>query len=52
MVSASSPVQETRRLLDTVLSIQPRVATAGGGKSTEDVILELAADIKVGSLSH
>ncbi len=40
-------MQETRRLLDTVLSIQPRVASASSGKSMEDVVLELAADIQV-----
>jgi hypothetical protein len=37
-------------LLDTVMSIQPRIATASNGKSSEDVVLELMADIQVCSI--
>ena len=44
-------LQETRRLLDTVLSIQPRLGggggdTGGGGANSTDVIVEaLAAEM-------
>jgi dynein heavy chain len=42
-------LQETRRLLDTVLSIQPRLGGgdgSGGGASSSDVIVEaLAAEM-------
>ncbi|XP_066284547.1 dynein axonemal heavy chain 3-like isoform X3 [Branchiostoma lanceolatum] len=40
----SKEQQETQQLLDGILLTQPRQA-AGGGKSAEDLILELASDI-------
>ena len=38
-------MQETKKLMDTVLSIQPRATTAEGGKSPDEVVAELAAEI-------
>eukprot|EP00899_Mesostigma_viride_P007437 jgi/Mesvir1/16695/Mv15092-RA.1 len=38
--------QETRKILDTILSVQPRIDTGGGGgKSSDEMILEMADDI-------
>ena len=45
-------MQETRKLLDAVLSIQPRIASVGaaaGGKSLDEQVLELACSIEVGA---
>eukprot|EP00955_Chlamydomonas_euryale_P096014 364976-Chlamydomonas_euryale.AAC.5 len=39
-------LQETRRLIDTVLSIQPRVASGAAGKSPDDVVAELSAELE------
>ncbi|KAG1679671.1 hypothetical protein FOA52_006190 [Chlamydomonas sp. UWO 241] len=45
----SFQLQETRRLIDTVLSIQPRVATGGAGKGPDEIVGELALSLE-GSL--
>ncbi|CAE7357297.1 DNAH6 [Symbiodinium natans] len=36
--------QESEKVLNTVLSIQPREAGGGGGKSSEEIVLEISAD--------
>jgi dynein heavy chain len=41
----SFQLQETLRIIDTVLSLQPRIVTAAGGKSPEDKVDELATEI-------
>ncbi|KAJ3032226.1 Dynein heavy chain 6, axonemal [Rhizophlyctis rosea] len=41
----SYQLQETRRLLRTVLEVQPRVAGAGGGRSSEEVVTSIASAI-------
>lgn len=38
-------IQETRKLVDTVLLIQPRVSGGGGGRSIDDIVGELADEI-------
>eukprot|EP00898_Chlorokybus_atmophyticus_P006606 jgi/Chlat1/6947/Chrsp52S06617 len=38
-------LQETRKMLDTVLSIQPRMASAGVGKSPDQVVAEMAEEL-------
>ena len=51
--TARTHAQETRKLLDAVLSIQPRIASSGaaaaGGKSLDEQVLELACSIEVGA---
>eukprot|EP01135_Chromosphaera_perkinsii_P012097 Nk52_evm35s2579 gene=Nk52_evmTU35s2579 len=37
--------QETNKLISTILSVQPRVVSGGGGKTSEEVVSELAASI-------
>eukprot|EP00741_Cyanophora_paradoxa_P000409 tig00000404_g400.t1 len=37
--------QETGKVIDTALSIQPRFSGTGGGKSNDDVVMELAIEI-------
>eukprot|EP00698_Gefionella_okellyi_P007648 TRINITY_DN186_c0_g2_i1.p1 TRINITY_DN186_c0_g2~~TRINITY_DN186_c0_g2_i1.p1 ORF type:complete len:2597 (+),score=793.21 TRINITY_DN186_c0_g2_i1:164-7954(+) len=37
--------KETNALMDTIISIQPRIGAAAGVKSPEDVVLELVADL-------
>eukprot|EP00854_Cymbomonas_tetramitiformis_P012166 gene12165-14372_t len=39
-------LQETQKIIETVLSIQPRLAAAEGGKSSDDIVTEVASDIK------
>jgi len=41
----ASQIRETRNLLETLLSLQPQVATGTQGGSKEDKVLELAADV-------
>eukprot|EP00163_Fabomonas_tropica_P009439 TRINITY_DN1923_c0_g1_i1.p1 TRINITY_DN1923_c0_g1~~TRINITY_DN1923_c0_g1_i1.p1 ORF type:complete len:2652 (-),score=902.80 TRINITY_DN1923_c0_g1_i1:9-7298(-) len=36
---------ETKQLLDTIISVQPRIAFVEGGKSSDQIVDELAADI-------
>ncbi|KAI9190457.1 hypothetical protein H9P43_001891 [Blastocladiella emersonii ATCC 22665] len=43
--NVSYQLQETKRLLRTVLEVQPRLVSAGGGKSPEDVVTEVAQSI-------
>jgi len=38
-------VQETKKLLDTVLSIQPRATSSSGGKSPDQLVAELAVEL-------
>jgi dynein heavy chain, axonemal len=38
-------LQETGRILETVLSIQPRLSSGGSGKSSEEIVDELANEI-------
>lgn len=44
----SFQLQETRKLLDAVLSIQPRLSGGSAGKSPDDVVSELAAELHAG----
>lgn len=39
-------LQESKKVVDVVLSIQPQVSSAGGGKSSEEVVAELAQEIE------
>eukprot|EP00795_Rhopilema_esculentum_P016694 gene16694-8141_t len=41
----ASQIRETRNLLETLLSLQPKIATGVQGGSKEDKVLELAADV-------
>ncbi|OAJ44270.1 hypothetical protein BDEG_27524 [Batrachochytrium dendrobatidis JEL423] len=41
----SYQVQETRRLIKSVLDVQPCLMNAGSGKSTEDMVTEIATTI-------
>lgn len=41
----ASQIEDTRILLDTLLSLQPQIATAVHGESKESKVLELAADV-------
>ncbi len=41
-------VQESERLLGTVLSIQPRTTSAAGGTSNDDLVANMARDILAG----
>ena len=38
-------LQETKKMMETVLSIQPRATSAEGGKSPDELVAELAAEI-------
>ena len=40
-------LQETRRLIDNILSIQPRVTTSGTGKSGDEIVAEISAEVQV-----
>ena len=42
----SFQLQETRRLVDSILSIQPRVTSGSAGKSPDEVVTELAAELQ------
>jgi len=39
-------LQETRKMMDTILSIQPRATSAEGGKSPDELVAALAAEIE------
>ncbi|KAJ3347863.1 Dynein heavy chain 6, axonemal, partial [Kappamyces sp. JEL0680] len=41
----SYQLQETRRLITTVLDVQPRLSTGATGKSSEDIVMETASSI-------
>ncbi|KAI8907759.1 dynein heavy chain and region D6 of dynein motor-domain-containing protein [Powellomyces hirtus] len=41
----SFQVQETRRLLRSILEVQPRLVTASGGRSSEEIVTGLATTI-------
>eukprot|EP00854_Cymbomonas_tetramitiformis_P003966 gene3966-4937_t len=47
----SFQLRDAKTLMDTVLSIQPRLVAAAGAKSPEDVVLDLAAEL-FGGLSE
>jgi len=38
--------KETRQMYDTIISIQPRTGSGGGGKSNDEIVVEVAADIQ------
>jgi len=38
-------LQDTNNLINTILAIQPRVASGGGGKSSEEIVDEVVADM-------
>ncbi|KAG2448089.1 hypothetical protein HYH02_007114 [Chlamydomonas schloesseri] len=42
----SFQLQETRKLVDAVLSIQPRVSGGSSGKGSDEVVSELAAELQ------
>jgi dynein heavy chain len=42
----SFQLQESKKVVDTVLSIQPQVSAAGGGKTSEEIVAELAKEIE------
>jgi len=35
---------EAQKFLDTIISVQPRLSSGGGGKSSEDIVAEMAAE--------
>ncbi len=37
--------QETHTLVNTVLDVQPRLASSGGGKTSDEIVYELADNI-------
>ena len=37
--------QETGELISTILEVQPRMSTGEGGKSADEIVLELAENI-------
>jgi dynein heavy chain, axonemal len=41
----SFQLQEARRLIKIVLDVQPRLITTGGGKSPEDIVIDIASSI-------
>ena len=41
----SSQSQETNMLITTILDVQPRLASAGGGKTNDEIVAELAESI-------
>ena len=40
--------QESQKILDTILSIQPRIAGSAGGKTPDEIVLERAKLLKKG----
>ncbi len=43
--SLSIQTQETYTLINTVLDVQPRLASSGGGKTSDEIVYELADSI-------
>ena len=41
----SYQTQESEKILNTVLSVQPRIATGSGGRSNDEIVLDLSKDI-------
>ena len=39
-------MQESKKVVDVVLSIQPQVSSAGGGKTSEEIVADLAKEIE------
>lgn len=37
--------QETHNLVNTILEVQPRTASSGGGKTNDEIVYELAESI-------
>lgn len=37
--------QETNTLITTILDVQPRLASSGGGKTNDEIVFELAESI-------
>jgi dynein heavy chain len=42
----ASQITEARTLFETLLSLQPKVATGAGGQSREDKVMDLAANVQ------
>ena len=42
---SSLQTQETHTLVNTVLDVQPRLASSGGGKTNDEIVYELADNI-------
>ena len=40
-----SQTQETHALVSTILDVQPRLASSGGGKTSDEIVYELAENI-------
>ena len=45
MVAILLQTQETHTLIHTVLEVQPRLASGGGGKTNDEIVYELAENI-------
>ena len=41
----SSQTHETHTLVSTVLEVQPRMASSGGGKTSDEIVFELSENI-------
>ena len=41
----SCQTQETYNLVNTVLDVQPRLASSGGGKTSDEIVYDLAESI-------
>ena len=40
-----SQTQETNNLISTILEVQPRMASTGGGKTNDEIVYDLAESI-------
>ena len=43
--NVSYQIQESRRIIKNILDVQPRIASTGAGKTSEDIVEEKASDI-------
>ena len=41
----NAQTQETHALVSTILDVQPRLASSGGGKTSDEIVYELAENI-------
>lgn len=44
-ITLYSQTQETHNLVSTILEVQPRTASSGGGKTNDEIVFELAENI-------